>query len=107
LHAVGDHGLAERAADRDRLDASIDDLLGAVHVDPLLRLFLDPHPAPTGAATKAVLAVAVELDELALGPERARQGVTRSVVDAVPAAEVARVVVGQLLVEGVVDLQPA
>src|SRR5947208_5282780 len=41
---VGEHGHAERAADRDGTGAGSDGLLDPLHVDPLADPLLHPHP---------------------------------------------------------------
>ena len=89
---VGEHDPAERAADRDLVGAGLDGLDGAVHVDPLADVLLHPHARAAGAAAEGLLGVARHLDEVGAGQDL--EQLARRGVDAVVAADVARVVVG-------------
>src|SRR5690348_3116111 len=92
LHAVGQHDVAERARDRDRLHARIDDLVGAVEVDALALVLLHEHAAAAGAAAEAVALVALELLDVRHAGRLDHRA--RRVELAVPPAEVAAVVIG-------------
>src|SRR5437870_5961280 len=95
--AVAEHRQAEGARRRDPRRLGPQSLLDAVVVDARPDLLLHPHAAAAGAAAEAALVVALDLDEL-----RARDGLddgTWRVIDVVPAAEVARIVVGKFPVD--------
>src|SRR2546429_1736296 len=95
--AVAEHRQAEGARCRDPRRLGPQSLLDAVVVDARPDLLLHPHAAAAGPAAEAALVVALDLDEL-----RARDGLddrTGWVIDVIPAAEVARIVVGELAVD--------
>ena len=73
-----------------------EDLVGAVVVHARPDLLLHPHAAAAGAAAEAVLLVARQLDPAGRARRQRVQHVARGVVLAVPAAEVAGVVEGDL-----------
>ena len=75
------------------LDAGGDDLVGAVDVDALAVVLLHEHAAAAGAAAEAVLLAARQLLDAARHADRGDH-VARRVELAVPAAEVAAVVIG-------------
>src|SRR5438445_8359295 len=80
-------------------------LLDACMVDPLPDLLLHPHPAPAGAAAEATLVVPLDLYQLGAGNRLHHR--TWSIVDVVPAAQVARVVVGELTLHRPGGFEPA
>src|SRR5215218_5463459 len=93
--AVGEHHPAERAAGGDLVGAGLDRLGGPVEVDPAADLLLHPHPRAAGAAAERLGLVPRHLGVL-----RTRDDLEQlawSVVHLVVPAEVARVVVGDLL----------
>src|SRR5438094_4790080 len=103
--AVAEHRQAEGARRRDPRRLGPQSLLDAVVVDARPDLLLHPHAAAAGPAAEASLVVALDLDEL-----RARDGLddrTGRVIDVIPAAEVARIVVGELAVDRFARLELA
>ena len=90
---VVDHDVAKRTGSRHDISARCDCLFRALDVDPLTCVLFHPHPPSTGAATERVGAVPHHLDGRPDGFENV-PGCNEHVI--VP-AEVARVVVGDLL----------
>ena len=94
VDAVGDHHPAERAPGGDLRGAGVQRLLDAFVVDALADVLLHPHPGAAGAAAQAAVGVAGHLGELRAGGS---DQLARRVVDLVVPAQVARVVVGDVL----------
>ena len=105
LHAVVEHDVAERAGGGDAGGAGRQRLRGPLVVDLDADRLLHPHAGPAGAAAHPLRAVARHLDDLdAL--DRADH-LARREVHVVVAAEVARVVVGDPLLERrLADVEP-
>src|SRR5438132_9702947 len=102
---VAEHGQAERAGGCYPGRLGPQGLLDACMVDPLPDLLLHPHPAPAGAAAEATLVVPLDLYQLGAG-NRLHHGAW-SIVDVVPAAQVARVVVCELTLHRPGGFEPA
>src|ERR1700737_1209676 len=102
---IAEHGQAERTGGRHPRRLRPECLLDAFVVNALADLLLPPPPAAAGATAKATLVMALDLDELG-----ARDGLDDRpwrVVDVIPAAEVAGVVVRELPVDRLAGLEPA
>ena len=72
-------------------------------VDPLADRLLHPHAAAACAAAKPSLVVALDLYQL--HPRDRFRNLARRIVDVVPAAQEARVVIGELSVQGFLGLE--
>src|SRR6202023_3577071 len=102
---IAEHRQAEGTGRRHPGRLGPQRLLDALVVDALADLLLHPHAAAAGTTAEATLVMALDLDEL-----RARDSLddrAGRVIDVIPAAEVAGVVVGELAFDGLTGLEPA
>ena len=90
LHAAGEHHVAIWATGGDLLRAGLQRLFGAELVDAAAEVFLHEHPGTARATAKRLFARLVHFFELHAS---GLQQLTRRVIDAVVAAQEARVVV--------------
>ena len=94
VDAVGHHHAAERAAGGDLGGAGVHGLLDAFVVDALADVLFHPHPRAARAAAQTAVGVARHLGQRGAG---GADQLARRVVDLVVPAQVARVVVGDVL----------
>src|SRR5664279_878509 len=102
---VRQHHHAEWAGGRDQVRIESERLLGAFDVDPLADLLLDPEAGTTGAAAEAAFLAAVHL--LRLQARDGAENLARRCVDLVVPAEVARIVIGDQLVDRLDRREPS